>query len=123
MAHDRGLLVMATLLAVLSPGRVRALDRVRVSDDRRGFVLESTGRAFTPWGFNYDHDERGRLLEDYWEAEWAKVEDDFREMKGLGANLVRVHLQFGKFMIDRDRPDRAALERLGHLVRLAERLN
>jgi len=41
------------------------LGRIRVSDDGRGFVTDA-GIRFTPWGFNYDHDETGRLLEDYW---------------------------------------------------------
>jgi hypothetical protein len=41
------------------------MGRIRVSDDGRGFVTE-TGSRFTPWGFNYDHDETGRLMEDYW---------------------------------------------------------
>jgi hypothetical protein len=45
--------------------------------------------AFVPWGFNYDHDEKGRLIEDYWEKEWQKVEADFAQMKKLGANVVR----------------------------------
>src|SRR5262245_10463430 len=73
-------------------------ERVRVADDRRGFVLENSGRPFVPHGFNYDHDEQGRLIEDYWTDEWPKVEEDFREMKDLGANVVRVHLQVGKFL-------------------------
>jgi hypothetical protein len=42
---------------------------VQVSKDQKGFVLEPSGRPFVPWGFNYDHDDKGRLLEDYWEAE------------------------------------------------------
>ena len=42
-----------------------ALEDIRVSDDGRGFVTNS-GAPFTPWGFNYDHDESGRLMEDYW---------------------------------------------------------
>ena len=62
---------------------------VRVSDDGRGFVLADSGAPFVPWGFNYDHDEDGRLLEDYWAGEWPRVEEDFREMKQLGANVVR----------------------------------
>ena len=33
---------------------------------------------FVPWGFNYDHDETGRLIEDYWDDEWAKVEARLR---------------------------------------------
>jgi hypothetical protein len=71
---------------------------VRVSEDGRGFVLAPSGRPFVPWGLNYDHDEAGRLLEDYWEAEWPKVEEDFAEMRDLGANVVRVHLQLGRWL-------------------------
>ena len=92
---------------------------VRVSDDARGFITDS-GRPFTPWGFNYDHDEAGRLIEDYWTAEWGKVVEDFREMKALGANVVRIHLQVGRFIEAPDRPNAAALDRLGKLLRLAE---
>jgi len=98
------------------------MERVRVSDDKRTFCLDRSGRRFVPWGFNYDHDEQGRLLEDYWDAQWSKVVEDFGEMKQLGANVVRVHLQLGKFMQDRERPNRSALEQLGRLVGLSERL-
>ena len=31
---------------------------VRVADDKQTFVLETCGRPFVPWGFNYDHDEK-----------------------------------------------------------------
>jgi len=115
---------LALLLAAALPGRgpAESLEPVRVSEDRRSFVLEKSGRAFVPWGFNYDHDEEGRLLEDYWEAEWAKVEEDFGEMRQLGANVVRVHLQLGRFMKGPAEPDPAALGRLVRLVALAERV-
>ena len=98
------------------------METVQVSPDRRGFQLTPSGRRFIPWGFNYDHDERGRLIEDYWVGEWSKIEGDFLEMKGLGANVVRVHLQFGRFMDGPDRPDRRSLRQLRRLVELAERL-
>jgi hypothetical protein len=94
---------------------------IRVSDDKTGFVLDTTAQRFPPWGFNYDHDPSGRLIEDYWVAEWARVEADFAQMKKLGANVVRVHLQFGKFMTGPDAPNPAALEQLGKLLALAER--
>ena len=96
---------------------------VRVAQDAHSFVLASSGRSFVPWGFNYDHDEQGRLLEDYWEKEWPKVEDDFREMKLLGANVVRVHLQFGKIMTTAEKANEANLDRLVRLVSLAEQLH
>jgi hypothetical protein len=42
-------------------------------------------------------------------------------MKKLGANIVRMHLQLGKFMTTAEQPDEKALDRLGKLVTLAER--
>lgn len=103
----------------LKPART-ALELIRPSKDGTHFVGASTGKRFVVWGFNYDHDDAGRLIEDYWEKEWATVAEDFREMKALGANVVRIHLQLGKFMAAADRPDEASLARLGKLVRLAE---
>jgi hypothetical protein len=41
-------------------------------------------------------------------------------MKQLGANVVRLHLQFARFMEAPDRPNEKALKRLGRLVKLAE---
>lgn len=73
-----------------------------------------------PWGFNYDHDERFRLLEDYWGFEWDKVAADFSEMRDLGANVVRVHLQLGRFLRGPDSPNEGALARLEQLAALAE---
>jgi hypothetical protein len=111
-------------LAVCTPpGRSgdEGMEWVCIGKDKRTFALEPSGRRFTPWGFNYDHDEQGRLIEDYWDAEWAKVEKDFGEMKKLGANVVRVHLQLGKFMDGPDQPRDKALDRLADLLKLAER--
>ena len=92
-----------------------------VSPDKSGFVEQDSTHKFTPWGFNYDHDEQGRLLEDYWLDEWAKVVADFAEMKALGANVVRIHLQFGKFMDDVAHANSRQLDQLGKLLELAER--
>jgi len=109
-------------IAAESGAKPEGMSRVQVAPDNRSFVLQPSGRPFVPWGFNYDHDEDGRLLEDYWEKEWPKVEEDFREMKQLGANVVRVHLQFSKFMNGPEKTCDANLDRLDHLVALAERL-
>ena len=114
---------LVLLTTGLPLGRTQAMEWVRVSADHHSFVLDSSGRPFKPWGFNYDHDEQGRLIEDYWETEWPKIEEDFREMKDLGANVVRVHLQLGKFMNDAKHLNDASLDRLGRLLALAERLD
>ncbi len=115
--------VLACLALCGSPGPARpaAMESVRVADDRKGFVLEPSHTPFVPWGFNYDRDARGRLIEDYWDAEWGKVEKDFRSMRKLGANVVRIHLQFARFMEGPDRPNGKNLDRLADLLKLAER--
>jgi hypothetical protein len=94
---------------------------VQVAKDKKSFTLELSGKPFTPWGFNYDHDTEGRLIEDYWQKEWDKVEAHFGQMKKLGANVVRIHLQVGKFMNAADKPNEKALDRLAKLVSLAEK--
>lgn len=114
------LLFVASILAGVPALAADPLPKIRVSDDRSHFVEEGTGRRFVIWGVNYDHDGAGRLLEDYWGDEWATVVEDFREIKALGANLVRIHLQTGKFLKAADRPDDEALMRLRDLVKLAE---
>src|SRR6185436_18531546 len=97
-------------------------ERIRVSPDGKGFQLATSGQRFTPWGFNYDHDEKMRLLEDYWDAEWPKVEEDFREIKDLGANTVRIHLQVNRFMGAPAQPNKKSLAQLSRLLKLAESL-
>jgi cellulase (glycosyl hydrolase family 5) len=115
--------VIPALVVMIAPAVACAAEMpwVAVAPDKHSFILQPTNQKFIPWGFNYDHDDRGRLLEDYWEAEWASVEGDFREMKELGANVVRIHLQAAKFMEERDKPSQKNLERLAMLVKLAER--
>ena len=94
---------------------------IRVSKDGRHFVFSGSGRQFIPWGFNYDHDRSNRLLETYWEKEWSAVEEDFEEMKQLGANIVRIHLQVSRFMNSASEPNRESLDQLARLLSLAEK--
>lgn len=109
------------LLALAVPAAAAPkLEPIRASGDGTGFVRAESGKKFIPWGFNYDHDPKGRLIEDYWHDEWDLVKTHFGQMKRLGANVVRVHLQFGKFMDAADRPNAKALDRLGDLLKLAE---
>jgi hypothetical protein len=103
-----------------APTPVRGLAWIRPSADKRHFVRESTNERFVAWGFNYDRDDAGRLLEDYWADEWDTVAQDFREMKALGANVVRVHLQLARFMKSPEQADEKNVARLGKLVLLAE---
>ena len=98
------------------------MDFIQLSSDQSQFIKNSDTTVFTPWGFNYDHDEDGRLLEDYWKDEWSKVRDDFQEMKDLGANVVRIHLQFGKFIKEDGKAHTSELNKLTDLIKLAEKV-
>ena len=94
----------------------------RITVSGGSFVVSDSGERFTPWGFNYDQDWRFRLIEDYWGDEWPKVEEDFGELHALRANVVRIYLQYHRFMDGPTSPNEANLSRLRDLVVLAEGL-
>jgi len=97
-----------------------ALERVRVSDNGRGFILSDSNKPFIPWGFNYG--AMNGLLDDDWQDKWDVIERDFRAMQDLGANVVRVHLQVARFMDAADRANEKSLDRLSKLIEIAEKV-
>ncbi len=96
------------------------LELIRPAPDGTRFVGAQSGATFLAWGFNYDHDADGRLLEDYWFQQWPTVVQDFREIKALGANIIRIHLQTAKFMNAPREPNQVALNQLARLLQLAD---
>lgn len=115
--------ILAFILAVqitTSSMAADALEFVRPSKDGQTFVGVETERPIQLWGVNYDRDNKGRLIEDYWHDEWPRVSEDFGEIKALRANSVRIHLQLGRFMKTADEPNAENLAQLAKLVRLAE---
>ena len=114
------LIVSLTAVHAIEPSATASLAWLQTSADKSHFVYSGTTNRFVAWGFNYDRDDSGRLLEDYWTNEWTKVTTDFRAMKKLGANVVRIHLQLARFMKSPDQPNAENLARLRKLVQLAE---
>lgn len=98
-----------------------ALERIVVAPDGKNFETAHSHQRFVPWGANYGNS--GRLMEDFWDTNWDTLSSDFRKLHELGANVVRVHLQFGKFMTAPDRANTAALKHLSRLLSLAEKNN
>lgn len=96
------------------------LEKIAIPASGRGFVRSPSGVPFVPWGVNYDHDGAGRLIEDYWSTEWDTVVQDFQEIRDLKANVVRIHLQLGKFMASPHEANQESLDRLRQLLKLAE---
>lgn len=113
-------ILLVTIICIV-PKVEAGLELICVSNDGKDFVRSESGERFFAWGFNYDHDDSGRLIEDYWCEEWSTVEEDFKEIKALGANVVRIHPQLAKFMQSAKEPDEAALKQLVRLVGLAEK--
>lgn len=113
--------IQFVVLLVAMPCIADDLEWVRVSDDGKRFTLTTSQQPFVPWGFNYDHEGDGKLIEDYWDEKWPTVVSAFGEMKELGANVVRIHLQFGNFMESPTEPRQRSLEQLARLLKLAER--
>ena len=95
---------------------------IETSPDSWSFRLSESKKPFVPVGVNHEHDGRERLIEDYWETEWKKVEEDFGEIKQMGFNVVRIHLQFSRFMKSKDEANSAELDRLVKLGQLARGL-
>jgi hypothetical protein len=110
---------LCAMACVAGPrGSPAQLERLCVDGHR--FVECASRKAFAPHGFNYDHDRHFRLIEDYWDTEWSTVLEDFSELRALGANTVRVHLQLGRFLNGPQSPNPQALSRLDALLTLAE---
>jgi hypothetical protein len=84
--------------------------------------VDENGDPFFPWGLNYTNPALVDLIEDYWMMEdaWEIIEKDFKEMKEYGANTVRIHLQYVKFMKNTTTPNTTSLERLERLANIAE---
>lgn len=118
---SRALIALVITLAFTASSQAdEPLKRLRVSDDGRMFVTDDSEKPFAIWGVNYDHDESGRLLDEYWIDEWDKVVEDFEEIKQLGANCVRIHLQIGLYMESPEKASAAQAKQLGRLLKLAD---
>jgi hypothetical protein len=118
-------IVVLALLAALTLRVSHAVGQSlapRITVSGSDFVVSGAAETFTPWGFSYDRDWDYRLIEDYWADEWAKIEEDFGEIRALGANVVRIYLQYHRFMDGPASPNELNLSRLRNLVTLAEGL-
>lgn len=99
-----------------------SLPKILAFDEDKTFI-DAQGNRFFPWGFNYSDAAGVGLIDDnlYSEDSWKIIDQDFAEMKSYGANMVRVHLQYHRFMIDPETPDYHAFGALERLLDIAER--
>ena len=97
--------MLATLVstcALVGQAQAHELPLIAVSKDNKGSWLSPARHSF-PGASTTTTTARAapRRLED----DWSTVETHFRQIKKLGANTVRIHLQVGKFMDGPDKPN------------------
>lgn len=82
-----------------------------------GFI-DASGKTIIPWGVNYTNTNQLRLVDDNWlvDSTWEIIKQDFREMKALEMNVIRIHLQYNRFMLNTATPNQAYLNRLKELA-------
>lgn len=79
-------------------------------------LMTEDGKEFKAWGFNWGNG----MLEDVWTSDWNGLVGDFEEMKGYGANSVRIPLQYEAFMVNATTPNQSSIQKLKQLVKVAE---
>jgi hypothetical protein len=114
------LLIRCSLLFVLAllTGEVRAagMETVRISPDKKGFVLRPSGDRYVPWGHNYASVEiLERLANDP-----ARVQREFAEMGAVGTTVARIHPEMVRILAGPNKADPEALDQLRKLLKIAE---
>jgi cellulase (glycosyl hydrolase family 5) len=109
------ILFAATLL--LAGRGSTGMESVKISPDKKEFVLDPSGDRFVPWGHNYGSvDIMQRLAQ-----EPKRVEREFADMKAAGTTVARVHPEMPAFLQGPDQVNSQALDRLRHLLTIAEK--
>lgn len=97
------------------------IEKVVITPDQKGFMLENSQQNFNPWGMNYGH--YGMLIEDSKSPMWDTLAADLQNMKNMGFNVVRVHVQFDEFMSSANSSNEHALSGYKRLLELAQKYN
>lgn len=82
------------------------MERIELGPGRT-FLGEASGERFIPWGNGQGIDHKVDVF-------------DLREIRQMGSNVVRIHLQFKDIMASCTAADPAALDELGDTLRRAE---
>ncbi len=105
------------VLAFLTGGAYAAgMESVKITPDKKGFVLHPSGNHYIPWGHNYASvDIMERMANDP-----ARVEREFREMKAAGTTVARIHPEMPRILVGPDKADPHALDQLRKILKIAE---
>ena len=95
------------------------LPKIRLSSDGRTFQT-AEGRPFVPFGVNYFRPGTGWAPKVWKQFDLEATRQDFKRMKELGVNCVRVFLTYGSFHMEPGRLDPEGLARFDQFLAIAE---
>jgi hypothetical protein len=115
--HKLGVCWLFASVLLLGVGNAAAMEFVKLSADQKGFVLDTSGDRYVPWGHNYSSvDLMQRLAQ-----EPERVEREFADMQAAGTTVARVHPEMPAFFDGPDKVNSQAVERLRRLLTIAEK--
>ena len=107
----------ALVAVVLLIGRgSTGMDFVKISPDKRGFILDPSGGRYVHWGHNYGSVDIMRRLA----QEPERVEREFADMKATGTTVARVHPEMPAFLDAPNQANPVAADCLTQLLTIAE---
>lgn len=101
-----------------APAR-RPFPRILVTEDRTGLQTDR-GQPFLPLGVTWYRPGTGWAPQVWKQFDPVATRSDFRRMKELGINTVRVFLSFGSFLNAPDSVDEDGLRKFDALLEIAE---
>jgi hypothetical protein len=128
-------LATASIMSMASPANADGADGCLLGEPSAGglelltvdpsgshLVAVPSGERFTAWGMRTPAD----MPETFWNEDWDRLVDAFREIRRMGANIVRFNIQFATFVgpptdgYPDGTPNAENLARLRDVVDLAE---
>jgi endo-1,4-beta-mannosidase len=97
------------------------MELIVVRTDGKGFVEQSSGRQFVPFGTNYYDPHTGWAPKIWRQFDSNDVARHFEVMSGLGVNCARVFLTAATFQPNVNTIDEAALKKLDVLIAIARK--
>ncbi len=94
---------------------------IAVGPNGKGFVEQSSGRPFVPFGTNYYDPHTGWAPKIWRQFDPNRVAQHFEIMSGLGVNCARIFLTAATFQPDVNTLDETALKKLDTLIEIARR--
>lgn len=114
----RKFFIFSLLYIGLFTSYAEELPQLVIDSQKVCFIHKETKEIFVPYGVNYDHDKDFKLIEQFW-TDTKKISKAFSEIKSMGFNIVRIHVQQFILQKGKDEFDDKELSNLDVLIKIA----